>query len=556
MSDDQKPTPKKSKMPRGGIPGAIRDDKIIDALLSDEPIPDTQGAPATVSEYVRQALKALAYNQCAVETAFASNAVIEYFPEDHPVFTTAAVYLDGEGTIRLGFNIDFVKRNPPIVLQFAILHEMHHLWLAHLYDRNETAAKEDFELWVQAEEAIVNDRCSKIVRGTENSTLPGLLKTMSPNFRQVEIKDFIPNMVGKNGQETSPIRPMNMYRALKDVCIEAGLAVPTYEEFVISDLACYAYLKEARAAFQKMSPQQQKQISGQAESNSGEGGSADPSNSSSENGDGNDKDFSWLHDPGSNSSCAHASGRIPKDGEDGSTQGMIDPSMANDKVEQILTDLIQEAINGNQTVRDALDRFFDDTLGDESPIWGRIPMDLIRSHPTTEHKVTWWLNFLMHTLTSMLVDGERIAVNRKTVSWSETPLQPIGKEEQRLGAIFIDTSGSMSSQVLKKLSTFVGSIPDTEVKWFNFDADVVPLEVGDAFAGGGGTDFGVIEEKVKQLDQEGDTPLDFVIVVTDGYAPPIEPNDPAKWIWLITPGGHNWPANYSMRSTIIDELGN
>jgi hypothetical protein len=34
---------------------------------------------------------------------------------------------------------------------------------------------------------------------------------------------------------------------------------------------------------------------------------------------------------------------------------------------------------------------------------------------------------------------------------------------------------------------------------------------------------------------------DAVIMVTDGHAPAIAPAEPDKWIWLITPGGDDWP---------------
>lgn len=576
MSSNKESAPKpRPNTVRGGIPGAIRDTKIINALLDDKPIPETDNL-STAPEYVRLALKLLALAHCNVELAFASNAIIEFFPEDHKEIETAAVYLDGEGVIRLAFNIGFIKRNPPLVIQFAIIHEMHHLWLAHLYSDKELGVKDEPRLWTHAAEAVVNDRCSKLMRGPISSSgrpiNRGILNFVSPAFKTVTVRDYIPEMLMEGDVETSPIRPVDTYEAVKDVLKEAGRAYPTYQEFVASDMACFCYLKEAKDAFKQMTPQQQQQLAGppptgedasnnksssdsEGDSNGntkdGSDDNQDSSTNSSSSSDG--KDFSWCYDqPPSNGTCSHAGGA--SGGEDGRIQGTTDPSVAKDKVEEILSDLLQEAINGNKDVKASLEDFFDKVVEDGAKIWGKIPMNILRSHPTTEQKVTWWLTYLMHTLTSLLVDGERLAVNRKIASWSDTPIQPIGKEEHRAGAIFIDTSGSMSSAVLKKLTNLVGSIPDTEVTWFNFDADVVPLEVGAAFAGGGGTDFGVINQKVQEMERVGDNPLDFVIVVTDGYAPPIEPQDPSKWIWLITKGGKNWPADYGMRSTVIDEL--
>ena len=42
-----------------------------------------------------------------------------------------------------------------------------------------------------------------------------------------------------------------------------------------------------------------------------------------------------------------------------------------------------------------------------------------------------------------------------------------------------------------------------------------------------------------------DVSPDAVVVLTDGYAPPVTPAEPDKWIWLITEGGDEWPERHT-----------
>ena len=51
----------------------------------------------------------------------------------------------------------------------------------------------------------------------------------------------------------------------------------------------------------------------------------------------------------------------------------------------------------------------------------------------------------------------------------------------------------------------------------------------------------VIDDYAAELEE----PPDAVIVLTDGYAAPLVPREPDRWIWLILPGGNPWPASKS-----------
>jgi hypothetical protein len=64
----------------------------------------------------------------------------------------------------------------------------------------------------------------------------------------------------------------------------------------------------------------------------------------------------------------------------------------------------------------------------------------------------------------------------------------------------------------------------------------------------------VIVADVVELDAELDDPLDAVVVLTDGWAPPVHPPDPQRWIWLIVADGHAWPRDHGMRTVVVPDL--
>ena len=91
----------------------------------------------------------------------------------------------------------------------------------------------------------------------------------------------------------------------------------------------------------------------------------------------------------------------------------------------------------------------------------------------------------------------------------------------------------------------VGRIDGVEAHWLSFDGAVMPFKPGERVRGGGGTSFQIVADYLEgrsEIDgRRFEERPDAVVVLTDGYAPPITPAEPDKWIWLITEGGDDWP---------------
>jgi len=135
----------------------------------------------------------------------------------------------------------------------------------------------------------------------------------------------------------------------------------------------------------------------------------------------------------------------------------------------------------------------------------------------------------------------------------EDRISPIAPESRKRGYVFIDASGSMSNEFIEKISALVGSVDNIDIQWRSFDGVVSKFAPGEPLIGGGGTSFQIIEDHINTEDEE----YDFVLVITDGYAPHIMPENtinggPDKWIWLITPGGDTWPEKAGMHCREID----
>jgi predicted metal-dependent peptidase len=114
--------------------------------------------------------------------------------------------------------------------------------------------------------------------------------------------------------------------------------------------------------------------------------------------------------------------------------------------------------------------------------------------------------------------------------------------------VALDTSGSMPGSVIAWLTDLVGRIDGVEAHWLSFDGVVMPFKAGERVYGGAGTSFQAVADYVEgRTEVHGaffEARPDVVIMLTDGYAPKITPADPDKWIWLITPNGHDWPEHH------------
>ncbi|MFG2957685.1 hypothetical protein ACGF5O_28715 [Streptomyces sp. NPDC048291] len=187
-------------------------------------------------------------------------------------------------------------------------------------------------------------------------------------------------------------------------------------------------------------------------------------------------------------------------------------------------------------------------------LWGKLGAGVLRGETTRTRTVDWWQRWLVDVLGSRLRDGERLVYPKKRgallAALGQDPmLARRGPVREKVLVIAYDTSGSMPHRVVDWLTRLVGRIDGVAAHWLSFDAVVMPFRPGEKVYGGGGTSFQAVADYV-----EGRTELagrrcevnpDAVVVLTDGHAPPITPAEPAKWIWLITEGGSDWPETHT-----------
>ncbi|ACU38104.1 vWA domain-containing protein [Actinosynnema mirum] len=175
---------------------------------------------------------------------------------------------------------------------------------------------------------------------------------------------------------------------------------------------------------------------------------------------------------------------------------------------------------------------------------------------TSNREVTdWWQRWLVGVLGSLLSPGERLVYPRKrgavlAALGHDPVLARVGPVRERSVVIALDASGSLVDGAVAWMADLVGRIDGARVRWLSFDTVVMPFAPGQAVRGGGGTDFQAVVDHVEgrsAVDGAAsggagfDEVVDAVIVLTDGFAPPVTPAEPDKWIWLITPDGDDWP---------------
>ncbi|WP_367319547.1 hypothetical protein [Streptomyces sp. HUAS ZL42] len=187
-------------------------------------------------------------------------------------------------------------------------------------------------------------------------------------------------------------------------------------------------------------------------------------------------------------------------------------------------------------------------------IWGNLGAGMLRGETTRTRTVHWWQRWLVDVLGSKLRDGERLVYPQKRgallAALGQDPmLARRGPVREKVLVVAYDTSGSMPQHVITWLTELVGRIDGVEAHWLSFDAVVMPFKPGERVYGGGGTSFQVVADYVEgRTEVNGrrfDVTPDAVVMLTDGYAPPITPAEPDKWIWLITEGGDEWPETHT-----------
>ncbi|MER5864862.1 hypothetical protein [Kitasatospora sp. NPDC002040] len=188
-----------------------------------------------------------------------------------------------------------------------------------------------------------------------------------------------------------------------------------------------------------------------------------------------------------------------------------------------------------------------------SRLWGRLGAGLLRGSTSATRQVDWWQRWLVDVLASRLGDGERLVYPKKRGALLAALGQPPmlsrrGPVRQRVLVVAYDTSGSMPARVVDWLAVLVGRIDGVVAHWLSFDGTVMPFRPGERVHGGGGTSFQVVADYVEGRTAGPGGPFaenpDAVVVVTDGFAPPITPAEPEKWIWLITDDGDDWPEHH------------
>lgn len=210
---------------------------------------------------------------------------------------------------------------------------------------------------------------------------------------------------------------------------------------------------------------------------------------------------------------------------------------------------IQDAIAGNSPQRDEILYIAgktEDLDPELSKMWGDMGLGRVRGETLATRKVDWWQQWVQDMIASRTVDGDRLVYSKKRGAVDlflgrDPLLGRRGMEEEHHVVVAIDTSGSMPDRVIDWLTQLVGYTDGIYFEWLAFDAVVEPFEAGEAVVGGGGTSFAAVMDYVEgrsEVDgRRQEVAPDAVLMLTDGGAPSIRPEEPDKWVWLITENG-------------------
>jgi hypothetical protein len=306
------------------------------------------------------------------------------------------------------------------------------------------------------------------------------------------------------------VDPESVYSRWRKAMQTANLPVVSKEQFFETDLGCFAQLEQCP---KEIPPYGRGQQPGE-----GQGG------------------------------CVHAGDHGDGDGQ-GNNPAPLDPTEVGKFMEKVLGQSVQAAKNGRKGAKEEILNWVD-ASPEASKMWGDVGAGSLRGETTTSRKTDLWEKWTADAMASRMAEGARWRYNKKL------PFDPRvsanGREPKKHGSVFVDASGSMQQSFLDSVASLIGELDNIEVEWHSFDGEVWPFNAGEGFRGGGGTSFQIIDDHLQgtghRHDGEGccEEDQDFVLVITDGYAPHIQPTDPDKWIWLVTPGGDTWAQDAGM----------
>lgn len=413
----------------------------------------------------------------------------------HHIATTAidtmAVTLLADGSAVFMYNPFFTVSLGDQGAKFVMFHESRHIVYRHLFV--EPHLRRD-PLFTLANEIGIN-----------HDTMVRLNRTSLPHVA-VNDADGKPTFDAKGQPITTPtgIDPKEQYAKYAKDLKANGHSPVTFEDFVRTDFGCFTELK--RMSKPPAPPM---------------------------------------------TICVH--GGDGEEGEEEGEGGAGTVSMDSDTAEAITKDALRmvmtAAAAGGELARAEALELADRTEGTSertSKLWGDLGIGRLRGQTLATRKVDWWKQWINDHLASRLQEGEKLCYNKKRgaldlLLGNDPILGHRGQEEERLAVVAVDTSGSMPDHVLEYLSKLVGHTDGVEFRWVAFDGTVEPFQPGEAVVGGGGTSFSAVMDYVEGRTAVNghkiDIHPDVVLMLTDGMAPPIQPEEPSKWVWLITERG-------------------
>lgn len=401
----------------------------------------------------------------------------------------------------------------PSGLVFVLLHEASHLLFKHLI-RTDLAGNSG----IIASEATINYFVHGLLK---NSGRPGAWRESTrwlptyPKARDLGAR-IPPGPRKRRARARIGVDPWLVWREYRDALTQAGMVPLPLEDFYASDAECLRQLERL--------PQPPE-------------GSRSPC---LHTGPGTDE---ALHSTGAGTGSGAPAGKDPP----GVDLVVIDQLATDDAIGEVLTRAIALSLRGHAdpALRSELLR-----LAEATPQavdrWRDLGLASLKGEPTSTRRVDWWLQWLHTQLASRLMESDRLVWDR-SITW-ETRLAYVGDDEKFHLLIALDTSGSIPDVVLESFIDLVGTSDAFDAHWICFDHRALPFTPGDPLVGRGGTDFTVIDDYAAELEE----PPDAVIVLTDGYAAPLLPREPDRWIWLILPGGNPWPASQSPPMSCIE----